>query len=214
MKSNVPVRISIVITGALLVFGCIPPARRQPLEQQGPQNRESKPSPSLATPPRQDEPVSTNTLSVPTPDSHGGSDSLTSAKVVGVQDGDTITVIGIDKAAIRIRLAGIDAPEKGRPYWDRSKSNLSDLVYGKIVTLECKKVDRYNRPVCKVFLNGEDISLRQIQDGMAWHYKRYENEQSEEDRIAYAEAEEKARVERKGLWKDALRFPVTQLGSK
>jgi endonuclease YncB( thermonuclease family) len=206
MRSN----ILLILTGALvlvmLTSGCLPPARKHPPEGPG-QNEVSKPASSpIATPHKTIDPLAGN-LSTTLPTPQGEKDTKpTTAKVVGIQDGDTITIVGVDKARIRIRLAGIDAPEKGRPFSDSSKSNLSELVYGKVVTLECNKVDRYNRPVCKIFLNGEDVGLGQILDGMAWHFKRYENEQSHEDRVRYAEAEEKARAEGIGMWKDAIRF--------
>lgn len=68
------------------------------------------------------------------------------------------------------------------------------------------KRDRYGRIVGKVVLNGEDICLEQIRAGYAWHYKKYQDEQSAEERALYAESEAVARSEKRGLWKD--RDPV------
>ena len=62
------------------------------------------------------------------------------------------------------------------------------------------KRDRYKRILGKVLVNGADAGLNQIQSGLAWHDKKYEREQSTEDRVAYARAEETARAERRGLW--------------
>jgi endonuclease YncB( thermonuclease family) len=122
-------------------------------------------------------------------------------KVVAIADGDTLTVLtGI--AQYKIRLAGIDAPEKRQPFGERSKQSLAKLAFGKTVTVEYYKVDRYGRLLGKVLVNGKDVNLEQVRLGMGWHYKQYEMEQSAEDRVAYAIAEVRARRERLGLWPD------------
>lgn len=123
-------------------------------------------------------------------------------RVVGVADGDTVTVLDDHKVQHKVRLAGIDAPEKGMPYGHRSKQYLSDLVFGKTVTLEGDKVDRYGRTVAKVILNGRDMNLAQIAAGMAWHYKKYDREQTANDRMLYGAEELNARAARRGLWGD------------
>jgi endonuclease YncB( thermonuclease family) len=74
------------------------------------------------------------------------------AKVILVADGDTITVLTEDKHQQRVRIAGIDAPEKGQPFADRSRQNLVSLTVGKDATLQCHKIDRYQRTVCKVWV--------------------------------------------------------------
>lgn len=124
-------------------------------------------------------------------------------RVVGVADGDTVTVLDDHRVQHKVRLAGIDAPEKGMPYGQRSKQHLSDLVFGKTVTLEGDKVDRYGRTVAKVIVNGRDVNLAQIAAGMAWHYKKYDREQSASDRTLYGAEELNARAARRGLWGDA-----------
>lgn len=88
------------------------------------------------------------------------------------------------------------------PYGHRSKQYLSDLVFGKSVTLEGDKVDRYGRTVAKVLLEGRDVNLAQIAAGMAWHYKKYDREQSSNDRMLYGAEELSARAARRGLWGD------------
>ena len=90
-------------------------------------------------------------------------------RVVGVQDGDTITVLDSSNANHRIRLLGIDAPEKGQPFGSRSGENLSEAIFNRVVTIEWSKHDRYGRIVGKVVLGGQDICLEQIKMGMAWH---------------------------------------------
>ena len=127
-------------------------------------------------------------------------------KVIRIADGDTITILDQTKTQHKIRLAGIDAPEKGMPFGQKSKEHLSVLVAGKQVLVETSKVDRYGRKVGKVIVEGLDANLAQIEAGFAWHYKAYEREQSVVDRQAYDKAEEHAREARKGLWQD--REPV------
>jgi endonuclease YncB( thermonuclease family) len=121
-------------------------------------------------------------------------------RVVGVADGDTVTVLDANKVQHKIRLAGIDAPEKKQPFGQRSKQSLSDLVFDKTVTVETNKRDKYKRNVGKVLVDGVDANLMQVQRGFAWHYKAYEREQSANDRMAYANAEIEARGAKRGLW--------------
>ena len=92
-------------------------------------------------------------------------------KVVSVADGDTITVLDDTKVQHKIRLAGIDAPERKQPFGQRAKEQLSDLVFGKTVQVETEKVDRYGRQIGKVLIDGRDANLAMVTSGMAWHYK-------------------------------------------
>ncbi len=128
-------------------------------------------------------------------------------KVVGVHDGDTITLLDNNDTQYRIRLAGIDAPELSQPFGKASKDHLSTLIFGKTVSVEYSKRDKYGRMVGKIMLEKQDICLEQIRSGLAWHYKKYENEQSPEDRVSYAAAEEKARSQKAGLWQDPNPVP-------
>ena len=117
---------------------------------------------------------------------------VTRGRVVGVADGDTVTVLDALKSQHRIRLQGIDTPESRQAFGARSKQQLSDLVYDREVSIECGKHDRYGRVLGKVLVGGGDACLEQVRAGMAWHYKHYENEQSPADRRLYAEAEREA----------------------
>lgn len=130
-----------------------------------------------------------------------------SGRVVGVADGDTITVLDSQERTYKIRLSGIDAPEKAQAFGQVSKQSLSDLVYGKHVTVVWDKEDRYKRIVGKVLLAGADANLKQVARGLAWHYKKYANEQTPEDAKNYADTENAARVQRLGLWSDAHASP-------
>ena len=123
-----------------------------------------------------------------------------SGLVLGVADGDTISLRDTSQAQHRIRLSGVDAPEKAQPYGLQSRQSLSDLVLGQMVTVQTGKTDRYGRVVGKVLLEGMDVNLEQIRRGLAWHYKAYEREQSVEDRGIYADAESIARDALLGLW--------------
>ena len=128
-------------------------------------------------------------------------------RVLSVVDGDSIVVFDNAQRSYEIRLQGIDAPEGGQAFGDRSRQNLSDLIGEKEVTVTWYKRDRYGRIVGEVSINGLDICLEQIRAGMAWHYKYYQSEQTPEDRAFYADAETEARASRRGLWTDASPIP-------
>ena len=128
-------------------------------------------------------------------------------RVVGIADGDTITVLDANRQQHKIRLSGIDAPEKAQPFGDRSKENLATLVFDKQVVVESNKQDRYGRTVGKVLVNGADANLAQVKAGMAWWYREYANEQSDVDRRLYEQAEQQAQTQRIGLWSDKNPVP-------
>jgi endonuclease YncB( thermonuclease family) len=128
-------------------------------------------------------------------------------KVIGVADGDTITVLDADKVQHKIRLAGIDAPEKKQAFGNRSKESLSELTYDKTVNVETDKRDKYGRQVGKVLVNGQDVNLVQVERGMAWWYRAYAREQSSSDRRLYEAAEDAAKADKRGLWRDAEPVP-------
>jgi endonuclease YncB( thermonuclease family) len=128
-------------------------------------------------------------------------------KVVGVSDGDTITVLQANNTQHKIRLQGIDAPEKAQAFGQKSKQSLHLLIHNKQVSVEFQKKDKYGRTVGKVLHEGTDVCLEQIKLGMAWHYKQYAPEQSKEDRETYAQAELRAHSEKICLWKDTNAIP-------
>jgi endonuclease YncB( thermonuclease family) len=129
-------------------------------------------------------------------------DSLLSGRVVGVADGDTVTVLDASFVQHKIRVSGIDAPEKGQPFGARSKQHLSSLAMGRQVLVHWRKTDRYGRIVGLVEVNGNDAGLEQVRSGLAWHYRAYAREQSPEQQQTYASAEQEARVAHRGLWLD------------
>ena len=123
-------------------------------------------------------------------------------RVVGVADGDTITVLDADKVQHKIRLSGIDAPEKKQAFGNRSKKSLSALAFDKTVNVETEKRDRYGRQIGKVLVDGRDVNLVQVERGMAWFYRQYQRDQAPNDRRLYEAAEDAARADKRGLWRD------------
>ncbi len=121
-------------------------------------------------------------------------------KVVKVTDGDTIHVLDQSMHRYKIRLSGIDAPEKSQVYGNKSTDNLAKLIAGQKVEVEYSKRDQYGRIVGKVLKDGQDINLVQIIEGFAWHFKKYQREQSKLDRVLYSSAETEARARHIGLW--------------
>lgn len=123
-------------------------------------------------------------------------------RVVGVSDGDTVTVLTAENRQFKIRLSGIDAPEKKQPFGAHAKETLSRHLYGHAVTVEWTKTDRYGRIVGKIEVDGVDANLEQIREGSAWVYTQYLRELPVEDQRRYLDAERQARSDRRGLWHD------------
>jgi len=136
---------------------------------------------------------------------HAASETL-SGRVVAIVDGDTLTMLDSSNQQHRIRLSGIDAPEKAQPFGERSKQNLSRLAFNRPAVADCPKRDRYGRQVCVVRVNGADVALGQLGAGLAWWYRKYAGEQTPQDRETYAAVEQEAQEGRRGLWQD--RDPV------
>ena len=120
-----------------------------------------------------------------------------------VIDGDTLEVRAEDGGLLRIRLAGIDAPEHEQPWGDAARIRLGTLVGDGPLRLRIVKQDRYGRSVADAWRGDTNLALAQLQAGLAWHFRRYAAEQPRRQRQAYAEAELEARAARRGLWADA-----------
>ena len=95
-----------------------------------------------------------------------------SGKVIGVADGDTITVLR-DKEPQKIRLYGIDCPEKRQPFGKRAKQFTSQLVFGKVVEVDPIATDRYGRTVAFVRIENISVNEELIKEGLGWVYVRY-----------------------------------------
>ena len=135
-------------------------------------------------------------------------------RVVKVSDGDTITILetpggtrsvasaapggtrSVASETHKIRLHGIDAPEKKQAFGNASRKFLAGLVANREVRVAWSKRDRYQRILGTVFVDGKDANLEMLKAGMAWHYKKYDSTP------AYAQAESEARAARRGLWQD------------
>jgi endonuclease YncB( thermonuclease family) len=122
-------------------------------------------------------------------------------RVVGVADGDTLTCVTPGKKQVKVRLHGIDAPERGQPYGNRSRQALSDLVFGKDVEVEDRGTDRFQRTVGRVTVGTVDVNREMVASGMAWHYTRYDQSRKLRD------AEQAARDAKAGLWADPHACP-------
>jgi micrococcal nuclease len=120
-------------------------------------------------------------------------------KVVKVSDGDTITILTTDKTQVKIRLHGIDAPEKKQAFGASSQKSLADLCAGKQAQVISKGEDRYKRTLGVVTCQDTEANKKQILDGMAWAYTQYSKD--------YVKDEQKARSKKTGLWQDTDPVP-------
>ena len=121
-------------------------------------------------------------------------------KVIGVSDGDTITVLRNGHDQYKVRLYGIDAPESGQPHGKASKSNLSALVFGKTIDVDPTDTDKYGRTVARISIDGKSVNAAQLRSGYAWLYRKYCNALI---CTMWAGIESQARTEKIGLWSDA-----------
>jgi len=117
-------------------------------------------------------------------------------KVIKIADGDTLTLLANSNKKIRIRLAGIDTPEKKQPFGNSAKKILAKLVFQKKILIETETKDRYGRTIGVVFLNNKNVNNELVRQGMAWVYKKYTD-----NKILY-ELEAQAKTRRIGLWAD------------
>lgn len=118
-------------------------------------------------------------------------------KVIGIKDGDTVSILmgGKEKT---VRLAHIDCPEKKQPFGSQAKTAISDLCFGKYISLSGDgKTDRNGRLIAELILpNGVNVNKTLVKMGLAWHFKQYSKDES------YAKLEIAARNKKAGLWKD------------
>lgn len=135
-------------------------------------------------------------------------------RVVRVVDGDTLYILDASKKQHKIRLTGIDAPERKQAFGKKSKEYLSDLVAGRQVVIDYSKRDRYKRILGKVLLDNQDMNLEIVKAGLAWHYKKYQKEQTKLDRKLYTQAEDEARKNKRGLWFDVNAVPPWEFRRK
>ena len=121
-----------------------------------------------------------------------------SAKVIKISDGDTITVLS-GKEQTKIRLYGIDAPEKKQDYGQKSKQFLANLIAGEVVEVDERGKDRYKRTLGIIHYKGQDINAQMVLNGYAWAYEKYSR--------MYADQEKLARENKLGLWQSSNPAP-------
>lgn len=130
-----------------------------------------------------------------------GAAEILEGRVVGVHDGDTVTLLMAGNQQVKIRLAQIDAPESDQAFGQRSKQSLSDMVFNKTIRVEKETIDKYGRTVGTILMDRLDANREQIKRGMAWVYRQYLHDQS------LLQVEEEARQAKVGLWSDPNPMP-------
>jgi micrococcal nuclease len=129
-------------------------------------------------------------------------------RVVGIHDGDSITVLASGNEQLKVRLDGIDAPELKQPFSQQSKKTLSDLVFNKSVVLRVSGKDRYKRTLAVVMVAGLNVNLEMVKRGMAWRYDKYSKD------AELLAAQEAAREGKLGLWVDPTPVPPWEWRAK
>lgn len=125
------------------------------------------------------------------------------ARVVGVSDGDTLTVLRDGRTQVKVRLHGIDAPETGQDFGARAKQAASELAFGQVVTIRERDRDRYGRTVAEVILpDGASLNREMVWHGFAWWYRQYAPKDGDLARL-----EGEAKAARRGLWADPKPVP-------
>ena len=132
---------------------------------------------------------------------------LTPGLVIAISDGDTITLLTEDKQQLKIRLAGIDTPEKKQAFGTKARDHLASRIFKHDVEVDLRKKDQYGRYLGVIYISGVDINQSMIQDGYAWFYKHYAKDQPKEEAQRYAKAEADARSKQRGLWSDPNPVP-------
>lgn len=121
-------------------------------------------------------------------------------RVVSVHDGDTVTVLsgGVER---RVRLVGIDAPERGQPYGSAARRGLAARIAGRDVQVIERGADSYGRTLARLRIGGADVNALQVRDGFAWVFRRFESDP------ALIALEDEAKAARRGLWRDPEPVP-------
>lgn len=122
-------------------------------------------------------------------------------KVIKIADGDTLTLLTSSNQQVKVRLAGIDTPERKQPFGNRAKKALAKLAFQKQVLVEVETTDRYGRTVGTVFVGSQNLNAELVKQGMAWVYRKYIN-----DKALY-ELEAQAREKKLGLWLEENPIP-------
>lgn len=129
-------------------------------------------------------------------------------KVTRIADGDTFTMMFDNGFEVRVRLNGIDSPERRQAYSNRAKQALSNLIFNKEVKVYYESTDRYGRVLGEVHIDGINVNHEMVRLGMAWHYTHYSDDKT------LAALEQEARKNKAGLWADPNPVPPWEFRSK
>ena len=122
-------------------------------------------------------------------------------KVIKIADGDTLTLLTPSNQQVKIRLAGVDTPERKQPFGNKAKQALSNLAFQKQALVEIAAKDRYGRTIGVVFVDGLNVNAELVKQGMAWVYRKY----TDDERLYVLESE--AKQAKRGLWLDKNPIP-------
>lgn len=114
-------------------------------------------------------------------------------RVVAVADGDTFTML-IEQEQVRVRLHGIDCPERGQDFSMAAKEFLSGLIFDRTVRVDKLSVDRYGRTIGIVYVDSVHVNEALLRAGLAWHYTYYDKNP------AWSALEQEAREAKRGIW--------------
>lgn len=117
-----------------------------------------------------------------------------------ISDGDSFHLRAQNNATVRVRIAGIDAPERTQPYSQKAKASLEAMLNAGPIRLDPIKIDRFDRWVANVYVNDTDVGLAMVNQGWAWYFRRYKDDLQTFQQIRYELAEQTARQKRLGLW--------------
>ena len=122
--------------------------------------------------------------------------------IVGILDGDTYDILMEGNKTVRVRMEGIDAPEKGMPFYRAAKNHLSTLCFGKQVMLRISGKDNHDRTLAFSYLDdGKELSHEMLKAGLAWHFKKYNSDADLE------QLEVEARNSKIGIWQNKNPMP-------
>lgn len=135
----------------------------------------------------------------------------TAAQVDSIDDGDSFVARVPGHGRLRVRLHAVDTPERVQAYGEESRDALRALIAGRPLALDCYKRDPRGRAVCRVAILGNDtridVGLRLVEQGLAWHFRAFIDEQTADERRALQTAEAQARSARRGLWQQVEPMP-------
>lgn len=131
-----------------------------------------------------------------------------SGKCVAIADGDTLTLLTADKQQVKVRLQGIDAPEKKQAFGTEARQTLAEICFGKKISVKISGRDRYGRTLGVVTAEGVAVNAEMVRRGLAWHYVRYSKDPE------LARLEQSARAQKIGLWSRPDPIPPWQFRAK